>query len=172
MLISSYKLINAELKADYEPFGKVNILVERIENNFRFPGQYYIKETGLYYNWWRWYKSETGRYMEVDPRTKIYLGETIRYIPSGVIGEREYNYAKNNPIFYIDVSGLACAPRPCKPPEKYPECNAKCQERYEKGLICCEVNYPIASIDRSDCILNWKRWLENCTAFASPDCGK
>lgn len=41
--------------ADYEPFGKVNILVERITNNFRFPGQYFIEDTGLYYNWWRWF---------------------------------------------------------------------------------------------------------------------
>jgi hypothetical protein len=38
MLISKCKLINAELKGDYEPFGKVNIVVENIENNFRFPG--------------------------------------------------------------------------------------------------------------------------------------
>ncbi|MCX7944836.1 MAG: hypothetical protein N2746_10060 [Deltaproteobacteria bacterium] len=43
----------------------MNILVERTKNSFRFPGQYFIEEAGLYYNWWRWYKSEVGRYYGV-----------------------------------------------------------------------------------------------------------
>ena len=79
---------NIVWKADYEPFGKVNIVVENIENNFRFPGQYYISETGLYYNWWRWYKSEIGRYMSID--------------------KCKYCYSKLNPFVFIDPSGLEC----------------------------------------------------------------
>jgi RHS repeat-associated protein len=82
---------NIVWKADYEPFGKVNIVFENIENNFRFPGQYYISETGLYYNWWRWYKSEIGRYNEFDP-----------IISSNI----KYSYGYNNPIKYRDFKGL------------------------------------------------------------------
>ncbi len=48
-------------QAEYLPFGKVNISVAQIENNLRFPGQYYDAETGLHYNWNRYYNSETGR---------------------------------------------------------------------------------------------------------------
>jgi RHS repeat-associated protein len=33
----------------------------------RFPGQYYDEETGLHYNWHRYYKPEWGRYVEADP---------------------------------------------------------------------------------------------------------
>lgn len=36
-------------RADYEPFGKANVKVSTVENNIRFPGQYYDKETGLHY---------------------------------------------------------------------------------------------------------------------------
>jgi RHS repeat-associated protein len=82
---------NIVWKADYEPFGKVNIVVGNIENNIRFPGQYYISETGLYYNWWRWYKSETGRYMEKDLALFLFPN---------------YLYANNNPLFYKDLKGL------------------------------------------------------------------
>jgi len=35
--------------------------------NLRFPGQYYQSETGLYYNYFRDYDPQTGRYIESDP---------------------------------------------------------------------------------------------------------
>jgi RHS repeat-associated protein len=145
ILISSYKLINAELKADYEPFGKVNILVERIENNFRFPGQYYIKETGLYYNWWRWYNPDIWRYMEVDPLTRF-----TNYI------EHSYIYVQSNPLIKVDFKGLQCGWKyglHCpKPPRGYrleyresfgrgPEqkvCIYECDYNYEKEEWSCE----------------------------------
>ena len=106
----------------------------------------------------------------MDPRTKIYLGETIRYIPSGVIGEREYNYAKNNPIFYIDVSGLACAPPSCETPSNYPKCNAECQKIYLKGLGCCAINYKPGSASLAACQTKWKNWVDRCMIEAPVDC--
>ena len=35
--------------------------------NLRFPGQYYDRETGLHYNYYRHYDPSTGRYVESDP---------------------------------------------------------------------------------------------------------
>ncbi len=35
--------------------------------NHRFPGQYFDSETGLHYNWHRFYDPSTGRYISADP---------------------------------------------------------------------------------------------------------
>ncbi len=40
-------------QADYQPFGEASIVVEGVESNFRFPGQYFDSETGLHYNYFR-----------------------------------------------------------------------------------------------------------------------
>ncbi len=77
--------------ATYDSFGKTTIGTETITNNLRFPGQYYDTETGLHYNWNRYYDPETGRYMRVDP-----IGEGLNL----------YLYTQNNPLKYIDPRGL------------------------------------------------------------------
>ncbi|MCP5005420.1 MAG: hypothetical protein GY941_16010, partial [Planctomycetes bacterium] len=74
-----------------DTFGNCSIDVEEIENNLRFAGQYYDSETGLHYNWNRYYDPETGRYMRVDP-----VGEGLNL----------YLYVQNNPLKYIDPEGL------------------------------------------------------------------
>ncbi len=90
--------------ADYKPFGQVGwtmplapnggITVNTIENNLRLPGQYYDEETGLHYNYHRYYDPATGRYLTADP---IGLAGGINL----------YSYTSNNPINYIDPWGLA-----------------------------------------------------------------
>jgi len=92
-------------KADYEPFGKANISVNTIENNLRFPGQYYDSETGNHYNYFRDYNPLTGRYVQSDP-----IG-----LEGGV---NTYGYANINPLKYIDPNGLQ--PRPCHPSLGFP----------------------------------------------------
>ncbi len=84
-------------KADYDPFGRASITVETIENNVRFPGQYFDQETGLHYNHHRYYSPEIGRYITSDP--------------IGLLGGlNTYSYALSNPIMYYDPYGLWVPP--------------------------------------------------------------
>lgn len=51
-----------------DPFGKMAVAPgSTLTNNLRFPGQYYDAETGLHYNWNRYYQVEIGRYIGSDP---------------------------------------------------------------------------------------------------------
>ncbi|MCW8932070.1 MAG: RHS domain-containing protein, partial [Gammaproteobacteria bacterium] len=53
--------------ADYDAFGQVSLLVETVENPLRFAGQYYDDESGLHYNYHRYYDPSLGRYITSDP---------------------------------------------------------------------------------------------------------
>ncbi|RJP40621.1 MAG: RHS repeat-associated core domain-containing protein [Desulfobacteraceae bacterium] len=80
--------------ADHEPFGKAEVNVNStIINNLRFPGQYYDAETGLHYNWHRYYDPDTGRYLTPDP-----IG-----LAGGI---NPFVYSENNPVNLIDPWGL------------------------------------------------------------------
>jgi RHS repeat-associated protein len=87
-------------EAWYEPFGEAHIHPSsKVVNNHRFPGQYYDAETGLHYNYHRYYDPRTGRYITPDP-----------------IGQRGginlHLYASNNPVNSIDQEGLIAIPGP------------------------------------------------------------
>jgi RHS repeat-associated protein len=83
--------------AKYSAFGKAEVdHSSTITNNLRYPGQYFDQETGLHYNYNRYYDSETGRYLRSDP---IGLNG----------GLNRYIYGNGNPLRYIDYEGLACA---------------------------------------------------------------
>jgi RHS repeat-associated protein len=54
--------------ASYDTFGRATVAGgSTIENNLRFPGQYFDAETGFHYNWHRYYIPELGRYNRLDP---------------------------------------------------------------------------------------------------------
>jgi RHS repeat-associated protein len=80
-------------QGDYSPFGEVTVAVDCLQNNFRFPGQYYDTETGLQYNHHRYYDPSTGRYISADP---IGLAGGINL----------YAYVGNDPVNFIDPWGL------------------------------------------------------------------
>ena len=79
--------------AQYTAFGEAQIQVETVTNNLRFPGQYFDDETGLHYNWFRYYDPEIGRYIRIDP-----IG-----MAGGI---NVFTYASNTPMNASDPFGL------------------------------------------------------------------
>ena len=79
--------------AKYDSFGNCKIDIETIANNLRFPGQYFDAETGLHYNFNRYYDPVMGRYINVDP-----LGNDLNL----------YAYCYGEPVNLFDPLGL-CA---------------------------------------------------------------
>ena len=98
--------------ADYLPFGKVDIATGSIiTNNLRFPGHYWDEESGLHFNYFRYYDTKLGRYLRTDP-----IGfrlEQLRYLTlQNLPGIGLYLYVSNDPINSFDYFGLE---EKCKP---------------------------------------------------------
>ncbi len=78
--------------AKYSSFGEASIDVESVVNNLRFPSQFY-DETGMHYNFHRYYDPRLGRYTRSDP---IGLDGGINL----------FAHVQNNPLNQIDPMGL------------------------------------------------------------------
>ncbi len=81
--------------ATYSSFGEASVDgASTVTNNLRFPGQYWDEETGLHYDFHRYYDPEGGRYLRTDP--------------IGFLGgdENLYVYVMNNPANWMDPNGL------------------------------------------------------------------
>lgn len=87
---------NLVWKASYSPFGITTIIQNDIPLNLsaKFPGQYSNEEMGLFYNYFRDYDPEIGRYIQSDP---IGLDD----------GVNTYAYVGSNPINNFDSDGLS-----------------------------------------------------------------
>ena len=91
-LIASNGSVVWSAKAD--AFG--NTLVDSsstLTNNLRFAGQYFDQESGLHYNYFRYYDPQTGRYVTSDP-----IG-----LDGGL---NTFGYVGGNPIGEVDFYGL------------------------------------------------------------------
>ncbi len=106
-------------KVETDPFGnEIGTPVKTVENNLRFPGQYFDAESGLHYNYFRDYDPKTGRYIQPDPigvkgltrhlaMSRILKGKVsgkYPFLSKG--GLNLYIYTENNPVNMTDVYGL------------------------------------------------------------------
>jgi len=105
----------------YGPFGEEPLTMEPnvISQNLRFPGQYYDAETGLHYNYHRYYSPKLGRYLTPDPVMRqnlyVYVNNPIRYTdPLGLWtseGHTNLTYRANimlgdNGFYYDDIQNI------------------------------------------------------------------
>jgi RHS repeat-associated protein len=108
-------------KASYDPFGQATITTATITNNLRDAGMYADQETGLYYNWFRYYDPKIGGYITAEPlgvvpgiaSSATVPQEITEYFRSLPLNERllnglnhPYRYVDNNPLRWIDPTGL------------------------------------------------------------------
>jgi RHS repeat-associated protein len=85
--------------------------------NLRFPGQYFDQETGLHYNYFRYYDPETGRYIISDPigieggiNTYAYVlaSPLNRVDPDGLLSLLFFGPRKDVPVqFQLDLSSMS-----------------------------------------------------------------
>jgi RHS repeat-associated protein len=107
---------------DYRPFGSTIGSVDKTQPPYRFTGKE-LDRSGLYYFGHRYYDSGIGRFISPDPL----LGS-----PGTPASLNAYSYAQNNPVRFVDPSGLKVEdedgdstpehePEPSKPEKPGPE---------------------------------------------------
>ncbi len=77
-----------------DQFGNVQPQIEKIKLPLRHAGQYADDESGLFYNYFRYYNPNMGRYIENDP-----IG-----LEGGI---NTYGYVAGSPLMGIDFYGLS-----------------------------------------------------------------
>ncbi|WP_036254108.1 colicin E5-related ribonuclease [Methylobacter sp. BBA5.1] len=108
-----------------------------IQVNLRFPGQYFDRETGLHYNWQRYYDPKTGRYITSDP-----IG-----LKGGL---NAYTYVGNDPLNWIDPKGEAAAAAVCFIPGIGPVSCAAAGAA--AGAVLCAINPELCKKAIQGCI--------------------
>ncbi|NHQ87865.1 hypothetical protein HA050_17285 [Iodobacter sp. HSC-16F04] len=123
---------------DGEPFG--NSLADedpsktgkKFSYNLRFPGQYFDKETGKHYNYFRDYDPATGRYIQSDP-----IG-----LAGGI---NTYGYVGGNPLNAIDPNGLAGV-RPSGPMSGVPNKGDGCKVPRAPDFVNFQLDLYVFSV--------------------------
>ncbi|WP_216636495.1 RHS repeat-associated core domain-containing protein [Endozoicomonas ascidiicola] len=133
-----------------------------LTNNLRLPGQYFDSETGLHYNWFRYYDPSLGRYLRNDP-TGLYGGLNA------------YAYGLGNPLLYADNNGqlpilipiIANMARYAI--RKFAGCFLECAVGAGVGILANEVWQSI----QNDCpspVSNWQSGLGAAVAGCATGC--
>nr|WP_285860118.1 MULTISPECIES: RHS repeat-associated core domain-containing protein [Paenibacillus] len=81
---------------EYDEWGNITNQTEGIANSFKYAGEIYDEETGLYYLRARYYDPSMGRFISEDS----YEGQITNPLSLNL-----YTYTHNNPLKYIDPSG-------------------------------------------------------------------
>ncbi len=82
----------------YDEWGTITSQTEGITNSFKYAGESYDSETGLYYLRARYYDPSTGRFINED----TYEGQI-----DNPLSQNLYTYVHNNPLIYVDPMGHA-----------------------------------------------------------------
>src|SRR5690554_2377543 len=98
---------NTVWSSEYTPFGQITMEEGTLTKAAKFTGKDLDEDTGLYYFNARWYDSEIGRFISVDPAKD---------------GVNWYAYGANNPLRFVDPTGLA-----------YEDFEKEAQTRIDKG---------------------------------------
>ncbi|AIQ73013.1 RHS repeat-associated core domain-containing protein [Paenibacillus odorifer] len=80
----------------YDEWGNITSQTEGISNSFKYAGEVYDAETGLYYLRARYYDPSMGRFLNED----TYEGQIDNPLSQNI-----YTYVHNNPLIYTDPTG-------------------------------------------------------------------
>lgn len=83
----------------YDEWGNLLTNNETVKNSFKYAGEIYDEETGLYYLRARYYDPSIGRFINED----TYEGEVKNPLSLNL-----YTYVHNNPLIYSDPTGNWC----------------------------------------------------------------
>jgi RHS repeat-associated protein len=124
---------------------------------------YADSETGLYYNWHRYYDPKTGRYISSDP---IGLAG----------GLNTYAYVENNPLRWTDPTGLARSKPgsirnvPCNS-EESTRCQATCAAQGKTVQSCKRVEkFKLVRGTQDVSVWGWVKINESCSCNEPPKC--
>jgi len=84
-------------ESDYKPFGEDANATGT--EKYAFTGQYNEADIGLYYFGARWYDASLGRFISEDPIKGSMLSSQ---------SQNPYVYCMNNPLRFVDPTGMAC----------------------------------------------------------------
>ncbi|WP_438498618.1 RHS repeat-associated core domain-containing protein, partial [Paenibacillus sp. IHBB 3054] len=80
----------------YDEWGNITSQTEGIPNSFKYAGEVYDEETGLYYLRARYYDPSIGRFLNED---------TVEGQIDNPLSQNLYTYVSNNPLIYTDPTG-------------------------------------------------------------------
>ncbi len=122
---------------DYYPYGDIRLddQLGDFDNDYKFTGKEKDDETGLYYYGARYYDSNIGRFVGIDP----WEGDLTD--PQSF---NKYSYVTNNPLKYVDPSGES----PIKPQLASYKIISRRIKMFEKNNPHLDANQTLSNISK------------------------